>query len=84
MKAIILAAGIGERLRPITDERPKCLVEVGGMPVFERMLATLKDLGVRDIIAVVGYKDEMIRKVGGKRVRYIQNDEYLAQLEIKF
>ncbi|MBI3073342.1 MAG: phosphocholine cytidylyltransferase family protein [Deltaproteobacteria bacterium] len=76
MKAIILAAGIGERLRPITDARPKCLVEVGGMPVFERMLATLKDLGVCDIVAVVGYRDEMIRKVGGKRVRYIQNDEY--------
>lgn len=76
MKAIILAAGVGERLRPITDERPKCLVKVDGSTILERMLATLGDLGVRDIVVVVGYKDEMIRRIAGKRARFIQNDDY--------
>lgn len=49
MNAIILAAGMGTRLRPLTNDRPKCLVEVGGMPMVERQIQYLLEIGVTDI-----------------------------------
>ncbi|MDE2290597.1 MAG: nucleotidyltransferase family protein [Elusimicrobia bacterium] len=46
MKAMVLAAGLGTRLKPLTDAAPKCLIEVGGMPLLERVLRRLKAAGV--------------------------------------
>ena len=56
MKAIILAAGVGSRLRPLTDSTPKCLVPVGGRPVLERQIAALQSAGVDRVTVVAGYR----------------------------
>jgi choline kinase len=60
MKAIIVAAGPGSRLMPITDERPKCLLEIGGKTILERALEALRGNGVEDIVVVRGYKGHLI------------------------
>jgi mannose-1-phosphate guanylyltransferase len=53
MKAMVLAAGLGTRLRPLTDDRPKALVEVGGRTLLEITLARLRAFGIHDIIVNV-------------------------------
>ncbi|MDW0114028.1 sugar phosphate nucleotidyltransferase [Sporosarcina saromensis] len=77
MRAIILAAGMGTRLRPLTDERPKGLVEVLGKPIVERQIEFLKEKGIHDIIVVTGYLrdhyDYLVEKYG---VSLIHNDKY--------
>jgi len=60
MKAMILAAGLGTRLRPLTDTRPKALVEVAGRTLLEITLARLISFGVRDVIINVHHFPEMI------------------------
>src|SRR5215210_680792 len=54
MQAIVLAAGAGSRLRPLTERRPKCMVELGGVPLLERQLAVLHGAGINDVTIVVG------------------------------
>jgi choline kinase len=60
MKAIIVAAGPGSRLMPITDGKPKCLLEDGGKTILERALESLKDNGIKDIVVVRGYHGHLI------------------------
>jgi choline kinase len=60
MKAIILAAGQGTRLRPLTDDKPKCLVELAGKPLLVHQLETLRTEGVDDIHVVGGYRADQL------------------------
>ena len=60
--AIILVAGRGSRLRPLTDERPKCLLEVGGQPLLLRLLRQLAHHGIRNVVLVAGYRGEDIER----------------------
>src|SRR5262245_11379808 len=60
MKAMVLAAGLGTRLRPLTDTRPKALVEVGRRTLLEITLQRLKEFGVRDVIINVHHFADMI------------------------
>ena len=60
MKAIILAGGIGKRLRPITDYVPKPLVPLHNIPILEWQIKYLKKFGINEIIICTGYKTEMI------------------------
>ncbi|WP_421866011.1 NTP transferase domain-containing protein [Motiliproteus sp.] len=60
MKAIILAAGQGTRLRPYTSDRPKCMVSLAGRPMLHRQLETLREAGVQDITLVGGYMADRI------------------------
>ncbi len=60
MKAMILAAGLGTRLRPLTDDRPKALVEIAGRTLLEITLARLRAFGIRDVIINVHHLADMI------------------------
>ncbi len=60
MKAMVLAAGLGTRLRPLTDTRPKALVEIGGRTLLEITLARLREFGVREVIVNVHHFADMI------------------------
>jgi NDP-sugar pyrophosphorylase family protein len=60
MKAMVLAAGLGTRLRPLTDNRPKALVEVGGRTLLEITLTRLRSFGIREVIVNVHHFAEMI------------------------
>ena len=60
MKAMILAAGLGTRLRPLTDTRPKALVEVGGRTLLEIALSRLHSFGIRDVIVNTHHFSERI------------------------
>ena len=60
MQAIILAGGIGKRLRPITDYVPKSLISLNNISIIERQILYLKKFGVKEIIVCTGYKTEMI------------------------
>jgi mannose-1-phosphate guanylyltransferase len=60
MKAMILAAGLGTRLRPLTDDRPKALVEVGNRTMLEIALFRLRNFGIRDVIVNVHHFSDMV------------------------
>ena len=60
MQAVVLAAGEGTRLRPLTEDKPKGMVEVAGKPILTHCFEQLVDLGADDLYAVVGYKKEAI------------------------
>ncbi|HEX3092797.1 MAG TPA: nucleotidyltransferase family protein [Candidatus Angelobacter sp.] len=60
MKAMVLAAGLGTRLRPLTDDRPKALVEVCGRTLLEITLSRLRDFGIRDVIINVHHYADMV------------------------
>jgi choline kinase len=63
VKAVILAAGVGSRLAPLTDDRPKPLVPVAGKPLLLRTLDRLAAVGIdgRDAIVVAGYREDVLR-----------------------
>lgn len=64
MKAIILAAGLGTRLRPITNDVPKCMVSVNGQPIIDKQINNLIENGLlqSDIVVVGGYKGDILAK----------------------
>lgn len=62
LKAIILAAGSSKRLRPITNDRPKCLVELNGETILDYQLRCLAKCQVKQILIIAGYKKEMIKE----------------------
>lgn len=64
MKAIILAAGRGSRMKGLTEERPKCLVELRGKPLLDWQLKALREAGIGDIAIVTGYKRELLATRG--------------------
>src|SRR3989344_361329 len=61
MKAIILAAGMGTRIRAVTKSIPKCLIQVGGKTILEQQITALQENGINDIIIITGYKQKQIK-----------------------
>jgi histidinol-phosphate/aromatic aminotransferase/cobyric acid decarboxylase-like protein/choline kinase len=81
MQAIILAAGMGKRLRPLTDSVPKCMVPVNGRPILLNTLDILSQFPVEEVIIVVGHKKEVIQERVGTRykgltITYVVNEVY--------
>ena len=64
IKAVILAAGEGTRLRPYTLDRPKCLVEVNEVSLLDRQLAVLSSESIRPIVLIGGYRSNMLKRAG--------------------
>jgi choline kinase len=85
MRAVILAAGVGSRLRPLTDTMPKCLTMVGGRTILANALDHLEAAGVTETALVVGHLQEEIARslrAGGRpramRVALVANPDYLS------
>jgi|TARA_B100001971_G_scaffold22108_1_gene17220 choline kinase len=81
MKAIILAAGVGSRIKPLTDNCPKSLLKVGDNTILEMMISHIQDCGINEIIFVVGYLKEQIKdyvktKFPDLNVSFVTNDKY--------
>lgn len=60
--AVLLAAGTGTRLKPLTDDAPKCLSEVSGVAILQRLVHSLRDHGFKRLVIVVGYLDHRVRE----------------------
>ena len=74
MNAIILAAGRGSRLKNLTDEIPKCLIEINKKSLLDRQLEVLNSCNINNIAIVKGYKEE---KILDKRIKnYFYNDDW--------
>jgi UDP-N-acetylglucosamine diphosphorylase/glucosamine-1-phosphate N-acetyltransferase len=82
MKAVIVAAGKGTRLNPITSTVPKPMIHIGGKPLLEHTLLNLRDVGVQEILIIVGYKEEIIKNYFGNGLaKFNVKIEYVTQLE---
>lgn len=77
VRAIIIAAGQGSRLRPFTNDRPKCMVEVAGRPMLHHQLRALRENGVREIVIIRGYQGHRIVPDDPTGIRYVDNRDYL-------
>lgn len=83
MKAIILAAGIGSRIKPLTDNTPKSLLKIGRKSILERMITNIQNAGIMDILIVTGYLENQIKDFVAKQfthlnIKFIRNDKYAS------
>lgn len=76
MKGVILAAGKGSRLNDTAGDKPKCLVEAGGMTLLGRQIRTLELAGIDDIVVVVGCQAGRVRQACGPGVTYVENARF--------
>lgn len=74
MKAIIIAAGPSSRLRPLTNDIPKCMLKINGKPIIQNTINIFRENGISDISVVVGYKKSMISI---PEITYFENTDYL-------
>jgi len=80
-RVVILAAGVGSRIRPLTDDRHKCLLPVAGTPILERMIRNIQACGLTEFIFVLGYRDDQVRRFVRNRfpalnATFIVNERY--------
>ena len=84
MRAVILAAGEGRRLRPFTESMPKVMLPVANKPILEYVVNAVTESGIQDIVMVLGYKKERIMDYFGDgkefdaRIKYVFQDEQLG------
>jgi choline kinase len=77
MKAVILAAGMASRLRPLTEHTPKCLLSIGERPLLQRSMDALMQGGIKDFVIVTGYLHEMIEQFVAKTYGDTINVEFI-------
>jgi len=87
-RALVLAAGMGRRLRPLTESVPKALVEVHGTPILVNTLRRLQAVGVQEVVIVVGHRASDIRaRIGARHgrlaVRYVEVDDWATANNIR-
>ena len=78
-RAVVLAASRGKALGELTAEKPKCMVDVRGRPLLERLVSTLAESGVRETTVVRGYRKEAVTAAGAK---FVDNDRYGETSEV--
>jgi len=76
MRGVILAAGKGSRLNGTAGDKPKCLVEAGGVTLIARQIHALERAGLDDIVVVVGCQADRVRQACGDRVTYVENSRF--------
>jgi choline kinase len=76
MKGVILAAGKGSRLNGTAGDKPKCLVEVGGVTLIQRQIHALRGAGIEDVVVVVGCAADRVRAACGPDVTYVENSRF--------
>ncbi len=80
MFGVILAAGVGSRLRPMTNAKPKCLVTTAGKTILQYQIDAYRNAGIRDLIIVVGYEGDAIRDyckhIKDIKIKIIENADY--------
>jgi choline kinase len=81
MQAIILAAGLAKRLRPLTDSTPKCLLDIGGKNLLHRTMDNVISNGITDFVFVTGYRENMIKdylsaNFPNVKIEFITNSDY--------
>ena len=81
MKAIILAAGVGSRIKPMTDSCPKSLLKVGDYTILEMMISHIQNCGINEVVFVLGYLQEQIKdhvntKFPDLDAHFVTNDRY--------
>ncbi|MFC1989138.1 bifunctional sugar-1-phosphate nucleotidylyltransferase/acetyltransferase [Chloroflexota bacterium] len=79
MKAVILAAGEGSRMRPLTYSRPKVMLPVANKPILEHLLVEIAKAGIRELIFIVGYHDEQVRGYFGSGDKWGVKIDYCSQ-----
>ena len=79
LKAIILSAGEGSRMRPLTLTKPKTMLPVAGKPIIQYNIESLRDNGITDILLIVRYKEEMVRNYFGDGSDFGVNIFYKTQ-----
>ena len=79
MKAIILAAGEGKRMRPLTSSRPKVMLPLANKPIMEHLLVEASKAGITEFMLVVGYHDEQVRDYFGNGKKWGVTISYLTQ-----
>jgi bifunctional UDP-N-acetylglucosamine pyrophosphorylase/glucosamine-1-phosphate N-acetyltransferase len=83
MKAVILAAGKGTRLHPLTLTRPKHLVPVGGKPLIDHVLTALQQAGIEEVVFIVNYMADRLRHYLGDGTKYAMRFQYALQRELR-
>lgn len=86
MQALILAAGTGSRLRPYTNEVPKCMVKADGVPMIKRAFDAILEAGIRKIVVGLGYKAAVLKNYldetfyyeiqNGLEINYVENPDF--------
>ncbi len=79
MKAVVLAAGEGNRMRPLTYTRPKVMLPLANKPILEHLLEEAIAAGIREFVLVVGYHDEQVRRHFGRGERWRVSIDYVSQ-----
>ncbi|MCK9313913.1 MAG: sugar phosphate nucleotidyltransferase [Methanocorpusculum sp.] len=79
MQCVILAAGEGSRMRPLTSSRPKVMLPLAGKPMLEHLIRNVRDSGITDIILVVGYHEDAIRKWFDNGLKFGVSIRYVVQ-----
>jgi len=82
VKAMVLAAGEGVRMRPLTLTRSKHMLPIGSEPIIVHVLNSLRECGIRDVLLVVGYKQELIRNYLGDGTKFGINLDYVVQEKV--
>jgi NDP-sugar pyrophosphorylase family protein len=82
MKALIIAAGNGTRLRPYTNNKPKSLIDISDLTIIERVILAAKKAGIRNFVIITGYLEHKLRKFLGKgkkygvKIKYVYNEKW--------